>query len=213
MPSPRESLQSLPAPTKVFWAGLAFEGGLGIAAIVLIWLTGMSMLSLRSIFDASFYQWMVWIAQGLLGAFIMFVPIFWVMKGRPKWAQTLLTSVDDVLVPMFQRLNVYQIACLAAAAGFGEELLFRSFLQDGLPVWTSPLLNGWGSWLVASVLFGLVHYLNFSYAVFATCFGLLLGAVYVLCQSIVPPMIAHAVYDFMAIVYLVRVYSIRRESL
>ena len=83
--------------------------------------------------------------------------------------------------------------------GFGQCLL-----QDGLASW----LGGAGGLAlaigIASVAFGLVHLITPTYAVLATLVGAYLGALYVLSGSILTPIVTHALYDFVALVYLVK---------
>jgi membrane protease YdiL (CAAX protease family) len=54
------------------------------------------------------------------------------------------------------------------------------------------------------VLFGLVHYVSFTYFLVATGLGLILGAAYVLSESLTLVMIWHALYDMIALYCLLR---------
>jgi len=93
---------------------------------------------------------------------------------------------------------------VALAAGVGEELLFRGLVQSGL----SRLLTDWPGQIVAvaaaSVLFGLCHWLNATYAVLAMLAGAYFGLILLLTGNILAPITAHAAYDFLALVYLIR---------
>lgn len=89
---------------------------------------------------------------------------------------------------------------LAVLAGVGEELLFRGALQG----WLAWHLNDGVAIAAAAVLFGLVHYLSFTYFVIATTLGLILGIVYWLTGSLLLVMVWHGVYDMIAL------YSLRR---
>jgi membrane protease YdiL (CAAX protease family) len=88
------------------------------------------------------------------------------------------------------------MALVAAAAGIGEELFFRGLLQAGISD-----CYGWPAGLIlASVVFGLVHFLTAEYALYAALVGAYLGALYVFTDNLLVPIIAHALYDFVALV-------------
>jgi len=117
-----------------------------------------------------------------------------------------LRSVKDQVTEMLGRYlqdaTAGQLLLIACFAGVGEELLFRGLLQAGL---AELLPAPWalvGSLIIASVLFGLCHYLSHTYFVLATLAGLYFGLLMLLSGSVLPAMIAHALYDFVALVYL-----------
>jgi membrane protease YdiL (CAAX protease family) len=63
-----------------------------------------------------------------------------------------------------------------------------------------------GAVLVASAAFGLAHFLTATYAALAAVAGLYLGTLFLLQGNLVVPIVAHALYDFVALLYLVRRY-------
>jgi membrane protease YdiL (CAAX protease family) len=90
------------------------------------------------------------------------------------------------------------IVALALMAGVAEEALFRGLLQEGL---AGPL--GWlPALLLASALFGVVHWLTGLYALLAGAVGLYLGGLYLLTGNLLVPIVVHALYDVVALVYL-----------
>ena len=101
---------------------------------------------------------------------------------------------------MFPAASVAQFAMVAALAGVGEELLFRGVIQTKLAGWTTPLAG----LLLASVLFGLAHALSKPYFAFAIVVGIFLGWLALQYNDLVAPMVAHALYDFLALVYISR---------
>ena len=99
------------------------------------------------------------------------------------------------------------------APGRGETNLLLTDLalglaQDGLRLWLGPLVGEAGAlWLGlawASLLFGLAHCLSVTYVVFATVLGVFLGWLYLATGDLVAPIVAHALYDFIALLVLVR---------
>lgn len=89
---------------------------------------------------------------------------------------------------------------LSVFAGAGEELLFRGAVQG----WLAEHTNTPVALMVASVLFGLVHYASFTYFVVATVLGFVLGLAYALSDSLVLVMVWHSVYDMIALYCLLR---------
>jgi membrane protease YdiL (CAAX protease family) len=86
------------------------------------------------------------------------------------------------------------------AAGVGEEMLFRGVLQGVLARW----LGTWEGLAVASLLFGLLHPISTTYVVVAGLLGAYLGAVWILSGNLLVVVIAHAVYDYLALRALFR---------
>jgi membrane protease YdiL (CAAX protease family) len=102
--------------------------------------------------------------------------------------------------PFFASYTVIDLAILALLAGMGEELLFRGVLQAILDRWWEP----WIGLLIASALFGALHALTPTYAALATLAGIYLGGVWLLTGNLLVVIIAHGLYDFIALVYLLR---------
>lgn len=114
-------------------------------------------------------------------------------------------KVSSLVLPLFQGLSLVEVAAISVAAGFGEELLFRGLVQGGLQAWIDQPL-GWALALaVASAVFGACHWLNATYAILATGVGIYLGGLFLFVDDLAAPIIAHGLYDFVAIIYLTRV--------
>jgi uncharacterized protein len=204
--SPMEEKLS-PSPHFSLMAA-AFEGSLAVVAVALGWLLGRPPLATLSL------DW-----QGLLvGAIAVSPPL--VLLGLCLWVPTppfshVLRVVDDSLVPLFRGCGWIELAGIAALAGLGEEVLFRGILQATAADWTGRLLTmlGWpfsvtaAQWLSAiavAILFGLMHAVNRSYALLAGVIGLYLGAIWIVTGNLMVPVTAHALYDFLALVYFVK---------
>ena len=119
---------------------------------------------------------------------------------RPGPLEPMMRLVDELLVPAFARWTVGELLMVSLLAGVGEELLFRGVLQPAL---AGPL-GWWWARIVASLVFGLVHALSVSYAVFATLMGVWLGVLWIASGNLLVPIVAHAAYDFLTLVYLRR---------
>jgi hypothetical protein len=60
--------------------------------------------------------------------------------------------------------------------------------------------------VVASAAFGLAHFITPAYAILAGLAGLYLGGLFLLQGSLTAPIVAHAVYDLVALNYVARRY-------
>jgi membrane protease YdiL (CAAX protease family) len=112
--------------------------------------------------------------------------------------------VHEAIVPLFASESLASLALISALAGLGEEMLFRGLLQAGLAAWINGPHGAWLAMLVASLLFGLVHWISSSHAVLATVIGIYLGCLFWVSGHLLVPIVAHALYDFLALVWLVR---------
>jgi uncharacterized protein len=93
-----------------------------------------------------------------------------------------------------------QIAMLSMLAGVCEEVLFRAVLQGGLSE-----IHGVGSALIlASLIFGICHWITPMYALLAGLVGLYLGGIWVVTGNLLVPIVAHALYDFVALQWVLR---------
>lgn len=126
----------------------------------------------------------------------------WMLAARSGPANRLVSFVVEQLGPLLAARSAAELALLAALAGLSEEFLFRGVVQVGL----ARVLPDLGALLATSVLFGLVHFASRAYAIVAGVMGLYLGALFLMQGSLLAPTITHALYDFVALVYVARRY-------
>jgi membrane protease YdiL (CAAX protease family) len=118
-----------------------------------------------------------------------------VLRHAPEvWVvRALRRTYRDVLRPIFGSIGVIDLLVISAAAGLGEELLFRAGLQ--------PVLG-----LVAtSVVFGVVHVFSLdsiSIGLWALVAGLAFGWLMNVTGGLTAPVLAHATYDALALAYI-----------
>jgi uncharacterized protein len=111
-----------------------------------------------------------------------------------RWPGDSLRYVCRVIVrPLFEHVNAAQIVTVSVLAGAAEELLFRGVLQSvvGLPA--------------ASAIFGAVHVGGrgfVGYGAWAACIGAVFGWLMVETGGLLAPIVAHAVYDALALAYV-----------
>ncbi len=173
--------------------GLLFESALALVAMLLGWIFGVDPLSRAQLSWGALLSGIL--ATGpLVGGLLAVEAVTW-----PP-LRALKELVDQRLVPMFYGASIPGLALLSISAGIGEEMLFRGLLQEGLGGWLGPI---WGL-VLASVVFGLAHAISLGYFVITVVMGLYLGALYQTSGSLWAPALTHALYDFIALVYITR---------
>ncbi len=138
--------------------------------------------------------------QGVLATVPLLLGLYWALRTQWPPVARLVDFVEQRLRPLFLGCSMSQLVMLSLLAGLAEEALFRGVVQLGMSRW---LLPG-GGLVAASVLFGLVHFLTFSYATLATLVGLYLGALLLLTGNLLVPIVVHALYDLIALIVLIR---------
>jgi CAAX protease family protein len=185
-----------------FAMAVVVEGGLAIVAVLFAWFFRVPLRDRLPQFGAP----LVWaIVRGILATLPM-LAIFWflVNSHRPALRQ-LREQVEWLIGEMFPSGSIAQFAMIATLAGIGEELLFRGVLQTKLADWTTPFVG----LVITSVLFGLAHALSKLYFLFAVTVGGFLGWMTWRYNDLVAPMVAHGLYDFLALTFLTKRASSR----
>jgi membrane protease YdiL (CAAX protease family) len=180
---------------------LLFEGGLGAAALAIGWLVGHSPLV--GLGPETGAQQVAAIGWGLVATGPLLVALLVLERLPFAPLRRLQEMATAILLRMFRGASIGQLAVVALAAGFGEELLFRGLVQAGLSRWLMGMPGQVTAVLIAAVLFGVCHWLSATYAVLAMLAGVYFGALLAVTDNILAPITAHAVYDFLALVYLV----------
>lgn len=171
---------------------LVFQGGIGAVGLLAILVAGIPV----EIFGAGLLPSVLY---GILGAVCTYVVLI-LLTQIPRLFPD---SLDRQMRGLYRFASGYSwpvLFLLSVFAGVGEELLFRGAVQG----WIALHMDVTTAVLVASVLFGLVHYASFAYFVIATGLGLVLGCAYALTDSLLLVMIWHGVYDIIALFCLLR---------
>jgi membrane protease YdiL (CAAX protease family) len=178
---------------RVVATGAAFEGGLILLAWPLGWLLGQPPL-------ADGHATAAGAALGVAAT----LPMLLLFAAITRWPVGPLVQIrqffDDVVRPLLGGCGPAELALLSALAGAGEELVFRGVLQPYL-VGRLGLAPGL---LLTSALFGLLHPITRTYVVLAAGLGLYLGVLAWASGNLLPAIVAHALYDFVVLVYLLR---------
>jgi membrane protease YdiL (CAAX protease family)/rhodanese-related sulfurtransferase len=186
-----------PQNSAGFRLAVVVEGGLGIAAVVLAWLFNVS---LRDLLPTTWPAAGTAVARGVVATLPLLAGFWWLTSSRSPGLVRLRQQVEAMLEAMFARAPIVELAFIALLAGFTEELLFRGTLQTLFGRWTTPLTG----LAIASIVFGLLHALSRLYLVLATLVGAYFGSLTWWYQDLIAPMVAHGLYDFVALVYLTR---------
>jgi membrane protease YdiL (CAAX protease family) len=148
------------------------------------------------------------LGAGIVGVVPLLVGLRWTLTTAAASIRRLVALVIDQLGPLLAQRSQLELVMLAALAGFAEELLFRGVLQVGL----ARVLPDSGALLVAAAVFGLAHFITPAYALLAGIAGLYLGGLFLLQGSLTAPVVAHALYDVVALNCVARLYRRQRNA-
>ncbi len=178
---------------------------MGVLAITIGWPLGLNPLDLVT---ADWWA-LLW---GCLAAFPMLGAL--ALSDRlPFWPFNDVADVVERLIrPLFARTSIAELAVISALAGIGEELMFRGLIQEGLARWIGGPVGVWIALVVASVLFGLLHPMNWAYVLLAAIMGFLFGGLWIATGNLLVPIVTHALYDFLALIWLVRMQRPQESS-
>ncbi|MEF9437204.1 MAG: CPBP family intramembrane metalloprotease [Candidatus Mariimomonas ferrooxydans] len=91
---------------------------------------------------------------------------------------------------IFSNAHFFDLFLISLLAGFAEEILFRGIIQYKFGI------------IIASILFGLVHFLTPAYALIAVIMGFYIGIFFHVFESLLIPIHLHFIYDLGALIYL-----------
>jgi uncharacterized protein len=180
-------------PARFFRLAVGFEGGLVLVGLAIGWWMSPPVWELA---------W--WSAEALLLGALWTLPLLvalvFMRQLRGSAIGHLNRTIDELLVPLFRELRLWQFAVISVLAGIGEELLFRGILQRLLTDWLDEI----GAIVLTSILFGMAHLITPLYGFLAALVSAYLGCLFVRCENLAVPIVTHAMYDFVALAYLVR---------
>jgi membrane protease YdiL (CAAX protease family) len=173
------------------------EISFGLLAIILGWIFGPDPHAGIPALSDSFRLGEGIVLGACLGA-VLAAGIFAMARLPFRGLRELQEMVESRLRDFLIRLTPLELVVLSLAAGFGEEFLFRGWVQQGLFSWLgadeSVVWGGVGL-LIASILFGLAHPISPLYVVLATLMGIVFGGLYWVTGNLLTAIVAHAVYD------------------
>ncbi|HAA52410.1 MAG TPA: hypothetical protein DCE43_22025, partial [Planctomycetaceae bacterium] len=200
-------------------AGIVVELLVLLVGLGLGWLSGINPWRLCHLTPAAL-AWGLAATGPLVLAFGVTYSVQW----------TPLRRIRELLLEMLGRPMVacrwYDLAVLAVLAGVCEEVLFRGVIQPWMAGGDAayPLTTGFGVALIGSnLLFALLHPVTRTYAILVGLVGVYLGVVGLVDPlpvgtrqagqaNLVVPIVAHAVYDFLAFLVIARESRRRMQS-
>ena len=179
--------------SRLFALACLAEGSLLIIAALIAWPAE------RDLFAGLHWSWRD-LGLGVVACAPLLAVFWFLMRSRlapfARIRRLLARFFRDVAAPW----SIAQIAMVSLLAGLCEEILFRGVIQGALTDWL-----GWQAALLATgVLFGCAHLVTFAYGVIAALLGIYLGVLWLASANLLVPVVTHAVYDFVALVYLLR---------
>lgn len=170
-----------------------FEGGLALAGWTLGRLTGTEVTAGLAMGGSA-------IGQGIAATLPMVMMLWWVERSKLPSLVEIREMVAGKILVIFRGWQWWQFAVLSIAAGAGEEILFRGWMQQ----WLTGVMGIPGAMLATSIVFALVHLITPAYGWITFGISLYLGLLYAVTDNLAVPMIAHGLYDFVALMWLMR---------
>ena len=132
---------------------------------------------------------------GLLAAAAFAAVNHWLLRHAPpvRAVRAVRRVYRDIVKPLFAEIGVREVVVIAVAAGVGEELLFRGVLQPEIGL------------IPASLVFGALHTGGrgtLAFGCWVAVMGAALGWLAVATGGLLAPIVAHALYDAAALVYI-----------
>ncbi|MBM3835032.1 MAG: CPBP family intramembrane metalloprotease [Verrucomicrobia bacterium] len=188
--------QNLRTGSRWFLVGCAFELSLGVLAVLLAWLFN------RPLFGDVRWSWKDLLA-GLGSAAALFGLLLWTLNSHSSYDGRLRSVLERVIRPFFGGWSIFQLGVISIVAGICEELLFRGLIQGILH---DTLRAAVPALVIASLIFGLAHFLSLEYFTITTLIGIYLSVIWAATDNLFTPIVAHAAYDFAALVYFLRIH-------
>lgn len=181
--------------------GMAFivEGGLVVLGLTAAYFGFFDRTQPLSELDAR--QWRTGFVWGGIGTLPLLAYLAVYHFFSPRVLQPMRQFVEENLKPSLQHFSIVGLLVIAVLAGFCEEFFFRWCLQGGITAVSKSLVGGL---LIASLIFGLCHWVNSSYGITTALIGIYLGWLMCLTGTWLAPAIAHTAFDFVALMYITR---------
>lgn len=180
-----------PGTARILLFAFLGEGALMLAG--LLWVLARDLPFTWS--DASRVSLTAATAIGLLTAAALAAIQFVLLRIVPERGpvRALRRLYRELLYPLFRASTPIEIVVISVLAGVGEEVLFRGAMQPELGL------------IITSLVFGLFHVggrLTVALGIWAACTGALLGWLAIATGGLLAPIVAHMIYDALAISYL-----------
>ena len=140
------------------------------------------------------------LAWGIAATAPLLLGLGWCLRTTLAPVARLAQVAEQRIAPLFAGSGPLALALVALFAGLGEETLFRGVIQPALAMH----LPVWAALAATAALFGLAHWVTPTYALLAGIVGAYLGGLLLMSGNLLVPIVAHALYDLVALTLLVR---------
>jgi membrane protease YdiL (CAAX protease family) len=182
------------ASRQFFLLGCAVEGSLFVLGAGLSGLFGQGFLANLH------WSWRDAVT-GLWGSIPPLGLFLWAIHSRWEPLQQIRRVLDQLVWPIIRHWHIGQILIITTLAGLGEEFLFRAAVQGGLSHLVGPI----PALILAGLIFGGCHPMTWGYLILTSLMGVYLGALWLWTGNLLVPVLIHAIYDFVAMVYLLSI--------
>ncbi len=190
---------------SLIWVGLLVEGGVMALGLLLGWLGFYDRQ--QPLGPVPWQTWTYAVRWGLILVLPMLMYLVLFHFWTPGFFRPMRRVIDLQLRPMFCDSSYLELLVLSIMAGIGEELFFRWCLQGGITSVLEPTLGSTVSIAagitIASLAFGVCHWVNKTYAITSAIVGAYLGVTMVWTGTWLVPAISHATFDLIALIYIV----------
>ena len=180
-------------------AAVLMEGGLGVLAIAIGWLIGWDVIGMTR------FEWRRCFGESPARAMLL---LLLACTEIPRWPfSDIAEVVDRLLRPLFPKRR-WPGGLISACRDWrrcSSAASSRKVSHGGSEPY-GPIAG----LAAASLVFGLLHPINSAYVVLAATMGLFLGGLWMISGNLLVPIITHGFYDFLALVWLVKIYPSRQ---
>jgi len=186
-----------PEQHHTIFSAIFIEGGLALFALVVGYFCGFS--------PARTLSWSFGDVVAGFGATVPMLVLFVFLdrSTSPRFVR-IQVLVKSFIRTFFGRCSNLQILLICILAGIGEELFFRGLLQDGIAHGIGGTIGLFCGILVSAVLFGFAHLITVTYGIIAFWISIYFAAIFILSDNILVPILAHTLYDYCVIRFLLR---------
>jgi membrane protease YdiL (CAAX protease family) len=171
-----------------------FEVALALFSLILGWLLGRNPLET--------FRWSLIAVGWGVAATIPLILLSWAMLRWPIGALGAFKEFcEKEVAPRLEDATWSDLALISVAVGVADEMLCRGVMQASL----SNRFGVPGGLGLASMVVGILQPISFPYMIMAGLLGLYLGTIWILSGNLLTPMVTHAIYEFVALAYMVRI--------
>ena len=195
------------------WA-CGFELAIGIVGLTLGWILGVDARAyIGQVKDLTWQSVGIDLGIGVVASIPMTIAIALLMRVPHESITAIKRLSDAPTMKALLSLTRIELLTLSVCAGIGEELAFRGFLLPWITAIGGSSITSANPFAVgdsfrtaapamlaaavafSSIAFGLLHPITKLYVLVAALMGVYFAALLILTDSLVVPIIAHAVYD------------------